>query len=81
MFGEHRRNVLYMFALRDMVDKCLNRNENRMDVFALYPHTMPISVLNRSLHSVGNERSARPGSRQRSAGSNTMQAMSLSRRG
>lgn len=28
-----------------MVDKCGNRNENYLDVFALYPHTMPITIL------------------------------------
>jgi hypothetical protein len=32
-------------CVEDMVDKCVNRNENHMDVFALYPHTMPVSVL------------------------------------
>jgi hypothetical protein len=80
MFGEHRGNVLYMFALRDIVDKCVNRRENYPDIFALYPHTMPVSVLNRSLHSVGNESSVRPGSRRRSAGPTTMHVMSLSRR-
>lgn len=29
----------------DMVNKCVNRNENHRDVFALYPRTMPVSVL------------------------------------
>jgi hypothetical protein len=28
-----------------MVDKRVNQNENHMDVFALYPHTMPVSIL------------------------------------
>lgn len=28
-----------------MVDKCMNRHENHMDVFALYAHTMPVSIL------------------------------------
>ena len=31
-----------------MVDKCVNRNENRMGVFVLYPHTMPVSILSSS---------------------------------
>lgn len=32
-------------CVRDMVAKCVNRNENYMDVFALYSHTMSVSIL------------------------------------
>lgn len=43
-FSGRRKNVLHT-CLGDMVDKRVKRNENHMDVFALYSHTMLVSIL------------------------------------